>query len=99
MTWFGRWPPMFVPGFEFARSRQPLAGYGSPTCIGAQSAAQPARRFFGLTRDGAQRNPWSAMPRYTYSTIGLFRRELLDALLLRHLAGPERCWRRCCAAP
>ena len=75
---------VFVPGFEFspeAVSRFVASGKLAHLWLVPNPPHHPGGDF-GLGADGLARNlpAGDAAPRYTYSTIGLYRRELFDAL-------------------
>jgi len=75
---------VFVPNFEFspaAVSRFMATGKLAHLWLVPNPAHNP-RGDFGLDADGLALNlaPDDATPRYTYSTIGLYRRAFFDAL-------------------
>ena len=75
---------VFVPGFEFspaAVSRFAAGGRLAHLWL-VPNPAHNRRGDFGLSADGLALNlpPDDAAPRYTYSTIGLYRRAFFDAL-------------------
>ena len=75
---------VFVPGFEFSPavvSRFMATGKLAHLWLVPNPAHNP-RGDFGLDADGLALNlaPDDAAPRYTYSTIGLYRRAFFDAL-------------------
>ena len=75
---------VFVPGFEFtpaAVSRFEASGKLAHLWLVPNPAHNP-RGDFGLGADGLALNlaPEDPAPRYTYSTIGLYRRAFFDAL-------------------
>jgi MurNAc alpha-1-phosphate uridylyltransferase len=75
---------VFVPGFEFSQaavSRFIDSGKLAHLWLVPNPAHNP-RGDFGLSADGLALNlpPDDDTPRYTYSTIGLYRRALFDAL-------------------
>ena len=75
---------VFVPGFEFSHeavSRFVAGGKLAHLWLVPNPPHNP-RGDFGLGAGGLARNlpAGDAAPRYTYSTIGLYRRQLFDAL-------------------
>ena len=75
---------VFVPGFEFtsaAVSRFEASGQLAHLWLVPNPAHNP-RGDFGLSADGLALNlpPQDPAPRYTYSTIGLYRRAFFDTL-------------------
>ena len=78
---------VFVPGFEFspaAVSRFEASGRLAHLWLVPNPAHNPRGDFGldGLSKDGLALNlaPDDAAPRYTYSTIGLYRRAFFDSL-------------------
>ena len=82
---------VFVPGFEFspAAVSRFLASDKLAHLWLVPNPAHNPRGDFGLSPDGLALNlPLDGTaPRYTYSTIGLYRRELFDALPLGNPQG------------
>ena len=75
---------VFVPGFEFsptAVTRFEAGGRLAHLWLAPNPTHNP-RGDFGLDADGQALNlaPEDAAPRYTYSTIGLYRRAFFDGL-------------------
>ena len=75
---------VFVPGFEFSPAAVncfEASGHLAHLWLVPNPAHNP-RGDFGLDADGLALNPAAddAAPRYTYSTIGLYRRAFFDAL-------------------
>ena len=75
---------VFVPGFEFspaAVSRFAVGGRLAHLWL-VPNPAHNRRGDFGLSADGLALSlaPDDAAPRYTYSTIGLYRRAFFDSL-------------------
>ena len=75
---------VFVPGFEFSQAavnRFEASGHLAHLWLVPNPAHNP-RGDFGLDADGLALNIAAddAAPRYTYSTIGLYRRAFFDAL-------------------
>lgn len=75
---------VFVPGFEFSQAavnRFEASGHLAHLWLVPNPAHNP-RGDFGLDADGLALNLAAddAAPRYTYSTIGLYRRAFFDAL-------------------
>ena len=82
---------VFVPGFEFspAAVSRFLASEKLTHLWLVPNPAHNPRGDFGLSADGLALNlaPDDTAPRYTYSTIGLYRRALFDALPLGNPQG------------
>lgn len=75
---------VFMPGFEFSKaavSRFTASGQLAHLWLVPNPAHNP-RGDFGLGADGLALNlsPGDPQPRYTYSTVGLYRRAFFDGL-------------------
>jgi hypothetical protein len=85
---------VFVPGFEFTQAaavnRFAAGGKLAHLWLVPNPAHNP-KGDFGLGPDGLALNlpKDSAEPKFTYSTIGLYRREFFDSHAFRQPAGPQ----------